>query len=376
VSRLRVLHIHAGNLYGGVETLLLTLARQTKAAPDVEHRLALCFEGRLSAEIREMGASGVKVRTLGAVRASRPWTVWRARGRIKDLLKSERPDAVMFHSAWSHGLFAKVARKAKIPIVFMLHGAVEELAWPERKARKIPPDLALCVSQFVATTLPKLFPDVRPEVLYPPVMRRAPTDAEAIAMRRSLGAPGNEVVVLQIGRMEPLKGHAVLLDALARLDGTSWLCWIVGGPQRAEEKKYEAALKAQAKKAGLTRVTFLGERSDIAKLMAAADIVCQPNTGPEGFGLVFVEALLAGRPVITSDIGAAPEIVDASCGELVPAGDVARLRAALAGLIDNRAQRDALGAAGPARARSLCEPERQVKRLAEILAKGIARGAR
>ena len=94
------------------------------------------------------------------------------------------------------------------------------------------------------------------------------------------------------------------------------------------------------------------------RLLAAADIHCQPNTAPEPFGLAFVEALHAGLPVVTSDLGGAREIVHARCGVLVRAGDVAALGAALQALIDDRR------AAAPARGRRpgprarLCDPAR------------------
>ena len=57
------------------------------------------------------------------------------------------------------------------------------------------------------------------------------------------------------------------------------------------------------------RVRFLGERRDVPLLMRAVDLFCQPNEGPEPFGVVFAEALLSGVPVVTADTGGAPEIV-------------------------------------------------------------------
>ena len=80
--RMNVLHIGAGNLFGGVESLLATLARHRDQCPEVEPHYALCFEGRLAAELRQ---AGVSVYFLGGVRMSRPWTVWRARRRLAGL---------------------------------------------------------------------------------------------------------------------------------------------------------------------------------------------------------------------------------------------------------------------------------------------------
>jgi glycosyltransferase involved in cell wall biosynthesis len=173
-----------------------------------------------------------------------------------------------------------------------------------------------------------------------------------------------------VSRMEPWKGQGSLLEALGRLrDLPGWVCWLAGGAQRPHERRYVAALGRAASKLGIAgRVRFLGERRDVPQLLRAADIFCQPNTGPEPFGLVFVEALSAGLPLISSAIGAAQEIIDASCGILVGPGDVQALSDALRRLIEEPGERSRLGAPGPERARALCDPGRQIKRLAEALA--------
>jgi glycosyltransferase involved in cell wall biosynthesis len=113
---------------------------------------------------------------------------------------------------------------------------------------------------------------------------------------------------------------------------------------------------------------FLGQRTDVARLLQAADVHCQPNTGAEPFGLAFVEALYAGVPVVTSDLGGATEIVTPACGVLVAPGDTAALTAALQALMDDPARRATLGAAGPARARALCDPDAQMTALERAIA--------
>src|ERR1700688_663698 len=80
----RVLHVHSGNLFGGVETILLTLAQLRDLCPGMHCHFALCHEGRLSRELREAGSS---VQILGGVRMSRPWTVWRARRSLSEILR-------------------------------------------------------------------------------------------------------------------------------------------------------------------------------------------------------------------------------------------------------------------------------------------------
>jgi FkbM family methyltransferase len=171
--------------------------------------------------------------------------------------------------------------------------------------------------------------------------------------------------------MEPWKGHGQLLAALARLiDDPRWVCWIAGSAQREQEVAYVRGLRAMSESLGVARrVRFLGQRTDIPRLLAAADVHCQPNVEAEPFGVVFIEALSAGRPVVTTDLGGAREIVDDSCGILVPPGDTARLAESLRRLIDEPALRSSLGGHGPARARQLCDPTRQLSRLDEICAR-------
>jgi glycosyltransferase involved in cell wall biosynthesis len=85
--------------------------------------------------------------------------------------------------------------------------------------------------------------------------------------------------------------------------------------------------------------------------------------GPEPFGLAIVEALSAGLPVVTSRLGAAPEILADGTGVLLPPGDVEALAEALRGLIVDADQRRAFASVGPRRAEALCDPEKSFRTL-------------
>jgi glycosyltransferase involved in cell wall biosynthesis len=130
-------------------------------------------------------------------------------------------------------------------------------------------------------------------------------------------------------------------------------------------------LKKRASRLGIGgRIRFLNERSDVARLMAAADIYCQPNTHPDSFGITFIEALYAELPVVTTSLGGACEILNDSCGVLVRPGDVSALAEALQRLIRDRTERHKLGRSGPKRARDLCDPEAQLTNYTNCL-KGV-----
>jgi glycosyltransferase involved in cell wall biosynthesis len=189
------------------------------------------------------------------------------------------------------------------------------------------------------------------------------------SIRTALGTPDNTTVIIQASRFESWKGHLLNVTALKELGGNRrWEAWFVGGLQRESERKYVERVRHMVRALGLeNRIRFLGQRADVPRLLAAADIHCQPNTGPEPFGIAFVEALAAQLPIVTTDLGASSEILDSSCSILVPPNNTASLARALALLIDSPAERRRLGSAGPQRAIFLSNPRTQTAKLAAVL---------
>jgi len=366
-SVVRVLHLNAGNLYGGVETLLTTLGSFRQLCTGMEPHFATCYAGRSSRELVETGAP---VYSLGPVRISRPWTVWRARRRLRALLLRERFDLVICHMSWTMVVFGAAARASGHRVAMWAHGFQSVENWLDRMARRTAPEFVIANSRFTAAWVHGQFPKTPVHVVYCPVGPGEFPEANRArtALREEQGEDEDTTVILQAGRLEPWKGHLIHLRALSSLDpGKKWVCWIAGGPQTSEQETYLHQLQATASQLGIaSRVKFLGQRSDMPKLLAAADIFCQPNQGPEPFGLVFVEALGAGRPVVSSSLGGALEIVDESCGLLVKPGDPDSLAEALGRLIASPALRLQLGSAGPARARRLCDPASQMNQLRDL----------
>jgi glycosyltransferase involved in cell wall biosynthesis len=367
---LRVLHLCAGNMYGGVERIVAICAISRALCPAMIPSFAVCFDGRLAEELDD---AGVPCARLGAVRASRPLTILRARLRLRTLLEHDRPDAVICHSSWVFGLAAPVVKAARAVLVLWVHDRLSGRTWPERWARLTRPDLIVSNSRFTAESIRSVFPDLAPSVLYAPVSLGLPACHRA-ETRAALGVGDRMPVVVIASRFEAWKGHRELLAAAARI-AEPWRLWIAGRAQRGDEDAYETELRDFAAACGIAdRVTFLGERRDVPALLRAADLHCQPNIAPEPFGLAFVEALDAGLPVVTTALGGALEIVTPSCGVLVPPGDEDALVGALGALVVDRQARERLGSAGPARARELCDPRRQLAALAALIAPAAAVG--
>jgi glycosyltransferase involved in cell wall biosynthesis len=365
---MRVRHLYAGNLYGGIETILVTLARRASLVPEMTPCYALCFEGRLSRELQQLGAT---VDQLGEVKLSRPWTGMRARRKLREVIAARKIDVVVCHAPWNWAVFGGLLTSMSVPTVLWLHNRMDgPRDRIERLAMRHRPDRIISVSGDTAKTVQPLFLDVPIEVIYCPLDdQHVASPGDRNAVRESLGTPAEKVVILQVSRMEEWKGRRTHIQALARLkDLPNWECWMAGGAQRPHEVEHARQMKELACVSGIEdRVRFLGERSDVRKLMCAADIFCQPNLGPEGLGIVFLEAFMSRLPTVTTNIGGAPEIVDDSCGAVVAVNDPSALADALRKLIENPSLRRELGSAGPAKVRSMCDPKAQIERLHRFL---------
>ncbi|MFF8831083.1 glycosyltransferase [Streptomyces sp. NPDC015131] len=155
--------------------------------------------------------------------------------------------------------------------------------------------------------------------------------------------------LLQLGRLVPRKGAAVSITALTRLPGTELL--IAGGPpaHRLDDDPEVRRLREIARLAGVaSHVRFLGAvpPEEVAPLLRGADVVLCP-ADYEPFGIVPLEAMACGRPVVASAVGGQLDTVDdPATGRLVPARDPDALARAVGELLADPAQRAACGAAG------------------------------
>ena len=345
--------------------MLSTLSESTSLAGSLSFEFAVATEGRLSEELRDRGA---QVHELGDVRLSRPPSVLRGCHQLRGILRERQYAAVVCHAPWCHAIFGGVVRARGVPSVLWQHDRATGAPLVERASRAIGADLVICNSYWTAETAAALQPHAPHRVVYCAVAPQSAAKDDRVDVRAMLGASSSDTVILSASRLEPWKGHLDLIRALARLTARSWTLWIAGGAQRPHERDYVAAIEAEVRRLRLEgRVRLLGERRDVRRLLAGADLLAQANVGPEPFGVVFAEALLAGVPVVTTDMGGAPEIVDDSCGRLVPPRDLDALAAALGELISSAPLRALLGAAGVAHASARCDPSVVLPRLEAAL---------
>jgi len=195
--------------------------------------------------------------------------------------------------------------------------------------------------------------------------------------RRELGIADDAFVVAWLGRMTSIKRVEDLLHAFARVAAAEPRAELVlagDGPLRDELQEAAASL-------GLAdRAHFVGMQRDVARLYAAADLValCSAN---EGTPVSLIEALAAGKPVVSTDVGGVSDVVRAgTSGLLVPRGDVEALADAILLLVRDDELRARLAAAAPADVRERYSVERLVDDVdglyRRLLAPSEARGLR
>jgi glycosyltransferase involved in cell wall biosynthesis len=197
-----------------------------------------------------------------------------------------------------------------------------------------------------------------PEAWGPAAAWREERRAQARRRLESLTGPLPNLLIGSVGRLEKVKGHRVLLEAVARLVPTS-SGRIPGGPGLdrvgvvlAGDGRERRALEAMAARPPLAgRVWFLGERADLPDLLPALDLFVLPSLS-EGMSNALLEAMAEGIPAVATRVGGNPEvIVPGVCGVLVDPGDPAALGGAIAKLVASPERARALGLAGRERVR-------------------------
>jgi glycosyltransferase involved in cell wall biosynthesis len=168
------------------------------------------------------------------------------------------------------------------------------------------------------------------------------------AGRRSLGVEASAPLVVSVSRLFSWKGHHELIRAIAlvKRDCPAVRLAIVGSDYPPGSGATET-LRATAAECGVAdRVSFTGQRNDIAALLAASDVFALPSF-EEPFGLVYAEAMAMKRPVVALNTGGAPEVVrHDETGLLAPRGDIPALASNIVRLLRDPALRARMGEAG------------------------------
>lgn len=310
-------------------------------------------DGPLSERYRAMGIPVVPIE----VRSLYGPTMLSAGLRFVCYLRDERIQIVHAHDMYSNVFAAIWARVAGTPVLIASRRWWHSL--PNRKLR-LGNAAAFRLAGAVLANSPQVARSVLETTHLPPGRVWTVTnfaDDEAfvpvtadvrLRQRRAWGIPDGALVIGCVARLAPVKDHAALVDAFAavRTQGRDVHLVLIG------DGECRAALEAQVERLGLAgTVTFTGAVHGGGNHHGAFDISALTSSS-EGFPNCLVEAMAAGVPVVATAVGGNIDaVVDGETGFLVPAKSAAELTRALLKLVDDRALREAFGAAARERAR-------------------------
>ncbi len=256
--------------------------------------------------------------------------VFRSIKRLRRFIRQSGVDVVYCNSLKSDIIGGIAARLAGKKVIWHVHDRISADYLPSiavkvfRLLARIIPTHIVAISQSVAQTL--ALPSEKISVVHNGV------EIADLPSNVSLPFSNENPVFGLIGRISPWKGQDVFLDAAKIVhDKYPNVRFQIVGDALFGENEFKAAVLKQCHDLGLDGVvSWLGFRNDVPEIMAKLDCVVHASTLGEPFGMVIIEAMAAGRPVIATDGGGVPEIVtNAQDGSLVPMKDASAMAGAM-----------------------------------------------
>ncbi len=343
----RVLYAQSPSGYSGAERVVLDLVEQVvqEYPPRYSCSALVGFDGRFADQLKQ-AASAVRV-------ARRDFSVPSVAhfDYSRRVLATVQPDLVHAHTLLGVP-FTCALRERALPFVQHVHVAAEP-ALMAIEEQILVASQVIAVSEFVRRCVLRLgVPPDRVRVIHNGICRRTtvrPVHRESV--RCSLGVPAEATAVLLPARITENKHQGLALRVLAAMPRSrSHAHLLLAGEENSSNGRLLEILRGQAAKLRLnSRVHFLGFREDMDRLYAAADVLLLPSEH-EPFGLVILEAMAAGVPVVASRSGGIPEIIEhGKSGLLLEPGDVGGFAEALDHVLTDRDFRNHLVEGGRTR---------------------------
>lgn len=297
--------------------------------------------------------------------------------RFAGQLRHERPAIFHAHLSWplaaKWGLAAAVAARlpsvATVQLIPDFH--LDRSSYWQLRAIASGVDRYIAVSGDVEGELIERFrwPAEKIDVVYNAVQVDRFGGGAPEWLRRELSGESDRQIVFSAARLDPQKGHPTLLQAAVELPQAVFV--LAGdGPERGRLESMASDLEISE------RVRFLGHRSDVPELLAACDVFALPSLY-EGSSLAVLEAMAAGRPVVSSAIGGTDELIDDGIdGVLVPPGDAIALTAALRRLLGDAGLRSRLAERARRRVQRDFTPAAMASRVESIYEEVLASAGR
>lgn len=346
-NRITVLHFTYSEVHAGAEEHMLTLLRGLNRK---QFRPLLACHPRLYETVKNTLPPDVTAFTL---RLEGP-TSFRAAWQLGRILKKERVQILHSHMFHSSLLASPVGWACRVPVVVETPHVAERWRKGWLKGSYLVDRLiGRCVTYYIAVSQSNADYLLEVKGLHPSkvvvirngcdLSRFAPGRPKPAGLREQLGFAERDSVVLVPARLEPQKGHAVLLKALpsvVREFPQTRVVFVGDGALRNE-------LEEQAHALNLTSIVrFVGFQSNMADWYAFADLMVLPSFF-EGLPLVAIESLAAGCPVVATAVDGTPEVVvDNQTGLTVPPGDPGRLAEAIRYMFRYPEKRQSFGSRG------------------------------
>lgn len=251
--------------------------------------------------------------------------------RLRSAFKQIKPHAVITHHIGPLVYGGLAARLAQVPLIAHVEHDVWHYGHPRRRALTrsvcsiVRPRL-VGVSMTAADTAAAITGTKKVQIISNGVDTKRFRPEEKAEARARWEIPENALVIGSVGRLEAVKGHDVLLDAMLGLP-ESVICVIAGAGGQ------EGDLRNKAESLGIEdQVIFLGNVEDTATVYSAFDVLCLPSRA-EGLPLTILEAQSCGIPVVATDVGSVRDAVCPDIGRVVPPEDSEALAIALLSML-------------------------------------------
>lgn len=328
---------------GGAEQLLVTYAAQARLA--AQPLTVISLRPRGSSPVWErLEKEGARVYGLAAAPLFSSARFALLLQTLSRLQQQQSWQLLHTHLTYANILGIAAAHWLRAPVIVSMHNVLRgRTAARERLERGLLPfaDRIVAVGEQVGAELTPLFPG-KVETIVNAVPDFAPPEpARRQALRQTLGLTPENLLLLAVGRLTAQKAFDELLQAFALL----WPRFPQARLLVAGEGELRPALEAQTQALGLdSSVRWLGLRSDMPDLLAAADIYVSASHW-EGLSVALLEAMSAGLPPVATAVGDSPRVIAPGCGLLVPPASPQILAQALGSLLADPAQRTAMGQA-------------------------------